>query len=63
MCGELGIKTFFSSPIHPQANGQVKAVNKTIKTTLKMKLINLKGAWADELPNVLWIYQTIVLQF
>ena len=56
MCGELGIKTFFSSPIHPQANGQVKAVNKTIKTTLKMKLINLKGAWADELSNVLWAY-------
>ena len=59
MCGELGIKTFYSSPIHPQLNEQVEAVNKTIKTTLKMKLINLKGAWANELSNVLWAYQTI----
>ena len=58
MCGELGIKTFYSSPIHPQLNEQVEAVNKTIKTTLKTKLSNLKGAWAEELLNVLWAYQT-----
>ena len=58
MCEELGIKTFFSSPVHPQANGQVEAVNKTIKTTLKTKLSNLKGAWVDKLPNVLWAYRT-----
>ena len=36
----------------------MEAVNKTIKTTLKTKLSNLKGAWADELPNVLWAYRT-----
>ena len=33
MCGELDIKTFYSLPIHPQLSKQVKAVNKTIKTT------------------------------
>ena len=37
----------------PQANGQVKAVNKAIKHNLKTKLENLKRRWADDLPKVL----------
>ena len=57
-CAELGIKNFFSSPGHPQANGQVEAVNKIIKKNIKTKLENHKGAWADELPQVLWAYRT-----
>ena len=43
----------FSSIVRPQANGQVEAVRKTIKHNLKMKLEDLKGIWADELPEVL----------
>ena len=39
-------------------NGQVEAVNKTIKNNLKRKLNGAKGAWVDELPRVLWAYQT-----
>ncbi|KAL5556441.1 hypothetical protein UlMin_038677 [Ulmus minor] len=31
LCSELGIKKHFSSVAHPQSNGQVEAVNKTIK--------------------------------
>ncbi|XP_022869848.1 uncharacterized protein LOC111389189 [Olea europaea var. sylvestris] len=54
LCDELGIKKDFSTPHHPQANGQVEAVNKTIKHTLKRKLDASKGAWVDELPHVLW---------
>ena len=30
-----------------------------IKHNLKMKLEDLKGRWADELPEVLWAYRTI----
>ncbi|KAL5569910.1 hypothetical protein UlMin_026485 [Ulmus minor] len=48
----------FSSPAHPKSNGQVEAVNKTIKQTLKKKLEKSKGAWVDELPLVLWAYRT-----
>ncbi|KAL5541777.1 hypothetical protein UlMin_009487 [Ulmus minor] len=48
----------FSSPAHPKSNGQVEAVNKTIKQTLKKKLEKSKGAWVDELPLVLWSYRT-----
>jgi ribonuclease HI len=58
MCEELGIKKHFSSPHHPQANGQVEAVNKTIKYTLKRKLDASKGAWVEELPQVLWAIRT-----
>ncbi|XP_024032213.1 uncharacterized protein LOC112094742 [Morus notabilis] len=54
----LGIRKDFSAPIHPQSNGQVKAVNKILKYTLKKKLDELKGKWAEELPKVLWAYRT-----
>ena len=59
ICEQLKISKTFSSPRHPQANGQVEAVNKTIKETLKKKLKEKKGAWADELPLVLWAYRTM----
>ncbi|KAL5560858.1 hypothetical protein UlMin_030605 [Ulmus minor] len=58
ICDRLGIKKIFSSPAHPKSNGQVEAVNKTIKQTLKKKLEKSKGAWVDELPLVLWSYRT-----
>ncbi|KAL5560229.1 hypothetical protein UlMin_036440 [Ulmus minor] len=56
LCSELGIKKHFSSVAHPQSNGQVEAVNKTIKRNLERKLEGLKNAWVKELPRVLWAY-------
>lgn len=41
-------------PYHSQANRQVEIINKIIKYTLKRKFDALKGAWDDELPQVLW---------
>ncbi|KAL5580020.1 hypothetical protein UlMin_012462 [Ulmus minor] len=38
ICNRLGIKKIFSSPAHPKSNGQVEAVNKTIKQTLEKKV-------------------------
>ena len=58
MSTQLGIRNFFSFPVHPQANSQVKTINKIIKKTIKTKLDVHKGAWADELPKVLWAYRT-----
>lgn len=43
-CGKLGIKNFSSSLTHPQANGQVEAVNKIIKCGLKVRLEDPKGS-------------------
>ncbi|XP_058092451.1 uncharacterized protein LOC131238879 [Magnolia sinica] len=58
MCENLGIQNIYSSPQHPHANGQVEAVNKIIKHHLWTKLEKAKGAWVDELPNVLLAYRT-----
>ncbi|KAL5581391.1 hypothetical protein UlMin_013833 [Ulmus minor] len=56
LCSKLGIKKHFSSVAHPQSNGQVEAVNKTIKRNLEKKLEGLKNALVEELPRELWAY-------
>ncbi|XP_024030058.1 uncharacterized protein LOC112094132 [Morus notabilis] len=56
-CDSLGIRKNFSVPIHPQSNGQVEAINKILKYTLKKRLNDLKGKWAEEFPKVLWAYR------
>ncbi|KAL5580651.1 hypothetical protein UlMin_013093 [Ulmus minor] len=43
ICQNLGITKVFSSPALPKSNGQVEAVIKTIKYTLKKKLEKSKG--------------------
>ena len=40
----LGIKNQFSSPGHPQANGQTEVTNQTLLTIIKAKLDDAKGA-------------------
>ncbi|KAJ4720741.1 Retrovirus-related Pol polyprotein from transposon opus [Melia azedarach] len=57
-CETWEIENRYTTPAHPQSNGQVKAVNKVIKDLLKKKLGTKKGAWVDELPEVLWAYRT-----
>ena len=57
-CDNLQIKKLFFSVARPQANGQVETVYKMIKHNLKIKLEDLKGRWANELPEVLWAYRT-----
>ena len=34
-CSELGIKNHYSSPAHPQANGQVEVTNRTLLKIIK----------------------------
>ena len=55
----MGIKNQYFSPGHPQANGQTEVTNWTLLRIIKTKLDEAKGAWPDELPNVLWAYRTI----
>ena len=55
---ELGIKNYYSSPAHPQSNGQAEVTIRTLKAALKTKLGDLKGKWAEYLPEVLWAYRT-----
>ena len=59
-CLDLGIKNQFSSPGHPQANGQTEVTNRTLLKIIKTRLDEAKGAWPEELPSVLWAYRTTV---
>ena len=57
-CAELGIKNYYSSPAHPQSNGQAEVTIRTLKAALKTKLEDHKGNWVEYLPEVLWAYRT-----
>ena len=57
-CTELGIKNYYSSPTHPQSNGQVEVTIRTLKAALRTKLEDLKGKWVKYLPEVLWAHRT-----
>ncbi|KAF5476454.1 hypothetical protein F2P56_008167 [Juglans regia] len=59
-CRDSGIKFRYSSPGHPQSNGQVEVINKTLLGILKKRLEYKKGTWAEELPGVLWVYRTTI---
>ena len=57
-CAELGIRNYYSSPAHPQSNGQAEVTIKTLKPTLTTKLEDMKGKWVEYLPEVLLAYIT-----
>ena len=55
---KAGFRNHYSSPAHPQANGQVEVTNQTLLKIIKTRLEGAKGIWPDELPSVLWAYRT-----
>lgn len=59
-CGDLGIEMRFASVEHPQTNCQAETANKVILNGLKKKLDERNGLWEEELPSVLWVYNTTV---
>ena len=56
----LGFKQEHSSSFYPQANGQVEAVNKTLKTILKRTINAARSNWHIMLYPSLWAYRTNV---
>ncbi|XP_056695403.1 uncharacterized protein [Spinacia oleracea] len=57
-CKTWNIELKTSTPRYPQANGQAKSSNKTIISSLKKRLDDKKGRWAEELPSILWANRT-----
>ena len=51
-CEQFGIKNHYSSPSHPQANGQAEVANRSLLKIIKTRLEGAKGVWPDELPGV-----------
>ncbi|KAK1433246.1 hypothetical protein QVD17_10155 [Tagetes erecta] len=58
-CEELHIKQVFASVAHPQANGQVERINRSIMEGIKVRLSASGSCWADELAHVLWAHRTM----
>ncbi|XP_020219431.1 uncharacterized protein K02A2.6 [Cajanus cajan] len=54
---DLGVQHKVTSVEHPQTNGQAESANKVILAELKKRLGEAKGAWAEQLPEVLWAYR------
>jgi len=58
LSAEVGIKQVFASVEHPQTNGQVESANRILLRGLKRRLEKAKGAWAEEVPRIVWAYHT-----
>ena len=56
----LGFRQEHSSSFYPQANGQVKVVNKTLKTILKCTINATRSNWHIMMYPALWAYQSNV---
>ena len=60
LASKLGYKKEKSSCYYPQANGQVEAVNKSLKSILQWTIAQSKNNWHIMLYPSLWAYRTTV---
>ena len=60
MWAELGTKLLFSTIYHPQSDGQVKVVNRTLSTLLRAIIKKNIKTWEDCLPHVEFTYNRSV---
>ena len=58
LCEGVGIQQVFASVEHPQTNGQVESANRVLLRGLKRRLEKAKGSWAEEVPRIVWAYNT-----
>jgi transposase InsO family protein len=60
LSSKLGFTHEFTSPYYPQSNGQVKVVNKVLKTMLQRTINKHNTNWHHMLFSALWAYRTTV---
>ena len=46
-CSQLRIRNHYSSPAHPQANGQAEVTNRSLLKIIKTRLERAKGIWPE----------------
>ena len=54
---KLGIKNYYSSPTHSQANEQIEVTNQSLLKITETWLEGAKGIWPEELPSILQAYR------
>ncbi|GJU32657.1 reverse transcriptase domain-containing protein [Tanacetum coccineum] len=59
-CNKLNITQRFASVKHPQSNGLVERVNRSLGEGIKARLGEGNKNWLEELPHVLWAHRTMI---
>ncbi|KAA8495183.1 Transposon Ty3-I Gag-Pol polyprotein [Porphyridium purpureum] len=60
MCSILGIKQVFTSPYHPQGNGQVERFNRTLLSEVRARVLTSEQDWDKHLAAATYAYNTSV---
>ena len=60
ICAVMGITKLRSSPYHPQGNGAVERLNRTLKSLLIAHTEKNRANWDQTLPFCLWAYRSNV---
>ena len=57
VCQLLGVKKLNTTSYHPQCDGMVERLNRTLKTMLRKQVARFGGQWDQFLPGILWAYR------
>nr|KYP38909.1 Transposon Ty3-G Gag-Pol polyprotein [Cajanus cajan] len=57
---KLGTKLVYSTTCHPQTDGQIEVVNRSLSTLLRIILKGNKKTWDDCLPHIEFSYNRVV---
>ena len=57
VCRLLGITKLNMTTYHPQCNGMIECMNRTLDAILRKHVAKFGGQWDTYLPGVLWAYQ------
>ena len=57
VCQLLGVTKLNTTSYHPQCDGMVKRMNRSLKSMLRKHVAKFGGQWDHFLPGVLWAYR------
>nr|GEX44494.1 reverse transcriptase domain-containing protein [Tanacetum cinerariifolium] len=60
LCEKLCIRQCFAFVKHPQANGLVERVNRSLGEGIKARLDERSKNWLEEISHVLWAHRTMI---